>query len=155
MKCSSAAFWQTHFFQLLIFFTVYCPAGWFSTKGVCLKAFEAPTSLNYSKASDNCQQLGGQLAQPTNDLESEALSQQLKNLTNITSTKFWIGNILGLFFNQDSVCTCSRWWATRVFSKCSTGVLAQFDNYQQLKHFWSPAKTSSLWNTLQGTIKEP
>ena len=73
------------------FFSVYCPPGWTSQKGNCLQAFQSTSNLNYSKAADNCQALGGQLAQPDSIQETAALSALLSNLTNITETSFWIG----------------------------------------------------------------
>ncbi len=79
--------WQLYLKLILVF----CPLGWYSKKGICMKAFESLTVLNYSKAADNCQALGGQLAQPTNELESNTLTELLTNRTNLTSNTFWIG----------------------------------------------------------------
>ena len=48
--------------------------------------------INYAKAAATCQDLGGDIAQPTNKIDSNTLSIVLANFTaNMTSTRFWIG----------------------------------------------------------------
>ena len=54
-----------------------------------MKAFNSTS--NYATALANCLLLGGDLAQPMNDLESQTLSIILANFTNSTSGSYWIG----------------------------------------------------------------
>ena len=57
-----------------------------------MKAFNS--TANYASALASCLALGGDLAQPMNDLESQTLSTILANFTNSTTGSFWIGNEL-------------------------------------------------------------
>ncbi len=59
-----------------------------------MKAFNS--TINYASALENCLALGGDLAQPTNDLESQTLSIILTNITNSTIGSYWIGKYLVL-----------------------------------------------------------
>ena len=73
---------------------MYCPNGWYSTQGFCMKAFEAPAGLTEAEAVAQCAAVGGDLAQPFNDLESRNLATVLANFTtNMTSTSYWIGKV--------------------------------------------------------------
>jgi hypothetical protein len=56
-----------------------------------MKAFNS--TVNYASALANCLALGGDLAQPLNDLESQTLSIILANFTNSTSGSYWIGKV--------------------------------------------------------------
>lgn len=69
-----------------------------------MKAFNS--TVNYASALANCLALGGDLAQPMNDLESQTLSIILANFTNSTNGNYWIGkyfilnNALPLFVHR-------------------------------------------------------
>jgi hypothetical protein len=54
-----------------------------------MKAFIS--AINYASALANCLAMGGDLAQPMNDLESQTLSIVLANFTNSTFGSYWIG----------------------------------------------------------------
>jgi hypothetical protein len=57
-----------------------------------MKAFESDSGLTQAQAVAQCAALGGDLAQPFNDLETLTLSTVLANFTtNMTTTSFWIG----------------------------------------------------------------
>ena len=62
-----------------------------------MKAFNS--SVNYASALANCLVLGGDLAQPMNDLESQTLSTVLTNFTTSTLGNYWIGKLV-LFENK-------------------------------------------------------
>ena len=93
---------------------MYCPNGWYSSQGFCMKAFEAATGLNEAEAEAQCAAVGGDLAQPFNDLESRNLATILANFTgNMTSTYFWIGKFLllstdGMIRSSHSALPCSN-----------------------------------------------
>jgi hypothetical protein len=63
-----------------------------------MKAFNS--TLNYAYALANCLALGGDLAQPMNDLESETLSIVLSNFTNSTLGSYWIGKLISFEFKH-------------------------------------------------------
>ena len=79
-----------------------------------MKAFEAATGLNEAEAEAQCAAVGGDLAQPFNDLESRNLATILANFTaNMTSTYFWIGEFLllcthGRIRSSHSAIPCSN-----------------------------------------------
>jgi hypothetical protein len=52
------------------------------------------------QAVTSCQSMGGDLAQPTNELESDNLLLAITNLTMDTSAEFWIGNFVQQFLSQ-------------------------------------------------------
>ncbi len=71
---------------------VYCPDGWYSSQGVCMKAFESSSEVSYAQAAASCQSMGSDIAQPNNEIDSQTLADVLTNFTtNMTTTKFWIG----------------------------------------------------------------
>ena len=47
--------------------------------------------LTYSQAATKCQAAGGDLAQPTNDLESDTLTNVLVTAATDPTDSFWIG----------------------------------------------------------------
>jgi hypothetical protein len=47
--------------------------------------------LSYSQAAANCKAGGGDLAQPTNDLESDTLTSVLSSSATDPNDSFWIG----------------------------------------------------------------
>ncbi len=57
------------------------------------------TGLSYSQASANCQALKSELAQPTNDLESDTLTNVLATSSINPDDSFWIGNVGTLTWN--------------------------------------------------------
>jgi len=75
-----------------LFYIVFCPTGWFSSGGFCMKAFNS--TLNYASALANCLALGSDLAQPMNNLESQTLAIVLSNYTNSTLGSYWIGKLI-------------------------------------------------------------
>ena len=102
-----------------------------------MKAFESATNLNYSKAADNCQSLGGELAQPTNELESSTIADLLKNLpSNITSTLFWIGPF--------SVLTTFEFFVLNKHSSIEKLIFCVCNNLRQKCIFYSPSRYVSL-----------
>ncbi len=85
---------KEHDIALLFLILVFCPDGWYSSRGVCMKAFESSTGLTYAQAVTSCQSMGSDIAQPNNEIDSQTLSDVLANFTtNMTTTKFWIGKI--------------------------------------------------------------
>ncbi len=76
-------------------FIVSCLAGWYSSQGVCMKAFEAEVGLKYSEAAAKCQELGADLAMPHNEADVQTMTILLLNFTaGFTSKDFWIGKNL-------------------------------------------------------------
>lgn len=58
-----------------------------------MKAFETSSQISYSDAVANCKNMGFDIAQPYNDVESQTLSGVLSNFTTgFLSHGFWIGN---------------------------------------------------------------
>jgi len=60
-----------------------------------MKVFNS--TVNYAAAVENCRALGGDLAQPMNDLESQTLSIILANFTNSTQGTYWIGILISIY----------------------------------------------------------
>jgi hypothetical protein len=70
---------------------VVCPGDdWFSSKGFCMKSFESNVTVSYEQALQKCLDMGADLAQPMNEIESTTLSLLLANFTTFNSTSYWI-----------------------------------------------------------------
>jgi hypothetical protein len=65
--------------------------GWFSSGGLCMKAFVNDVGLNYNQSVSKCRMMGADIAQPSNELETKSLSLILANYTKSNLTSFWIG----------------------------------------------------------------
>ncbi len=73
-------------------FSVYCPEGWHSSKGYCLKAVELADGFAYADANAKCEELGGFIAEPLNDMTHNDIQFILNNQSaTLTETHFWIG----------------------------------------------------------------
>ena len=84
---------------------VHCDEGWFSTKADCLKAVEFPTPVTFDEAVTKCEELGGKLIEPMNDILQADMEWLLKNHTG-NETRFWIGDIpTNVYqFHQSQLC---------------------------------------------------
>jgi len=57
-----------------------------------MKAFETASQLNYNDALTNCNNMGFDIAQPYNEIESQTLAIILSNYTSgFSSRGYWIG----------------------------------------------------------------
>jgi hypothetical protein len=79
---------------LLLFFLVQCPDGWYSSHGVCAKAFESAAGLTYAQAVASCAAMAADIGQPMNELDSQNIFFVISNNTNLTSSSYWIGNVI-------------------------------------------------------------
>ena len=70
---------------------ILCPSGWYSSRGVCIKAIENTEGKTYVEAKEQCEQEGGFILDPFNDMTLNDTEYVLLNLVNGTSDKFWIG----------------------------------------------------------------
>jgi len=73
-----------------------------------MKTFESEFPLNYSQAIQNCREMGYEIAQPINPIDSQTLTLAMKNLSTNSSTKgFWIGKLYNTFsFKNLTFCFC-------------------------------------------------
>ena len=71
--------------------SVNCPEGWFHNSGYCLKVVEE--AVGYSKvfANTKCEEVGGFVISPMNDMYTKDLEDLLANSTGLNGTDFWIG----------------------------------------------------------------
>ena len=60
-----------------------------------MKAFDSEFGLDYLTAAVKCSEIGADLAQPFNQIESKTLFQTLANFSAISSSaSFWIGTFI-------------------------------------------------------------
>ena len=69
---------------------IHCEEGWYSSKGDCLKAMEFSDSITFTDAIQKCQDVGGNLIEPMNDILMADMTSVIKNYTG-NETRFWIG----------------------------------------------------------------
>ena len=59
-----------------------------------MKSFESSVGVTYKQAIAKCLDMGADIAQPMNEVDSLTLSTVLSNFsTTLSSTSYWIGNI--------------------------------------------------------------
>ena len=82
---------------------LYCPEGWYSSRGYCLKVVESDTDMNYVQAQEKCESIGGVIMEPYNEISIKDSSYILTDMLNNTDEKFWIGVQYGTnaFRNKD------------------------------------------------------
>lgn len=84
---------------MVIVFLVYCPEGWYSSKGYCLKAVLSSSGLKYADANKKCEDLGGFILEPMNEMYTQDLEEVLTNYTkNSNESAWWIGQMPLIYF---------------------------------------------------------
>ena len=73
---------------------MFCPDGWFSNNGVCLKILELEEGFSRATASVKCEEIGGYIAMPFNDMYTADIEDMFNGLNVSTNySNFWIGTI--------------------------------------------------------------
>ena len=71
--------------------TLYCPDGWYSSRGYCIKVIESDTEMNYDQAQAKCESIGGVILEPYNEISIKDSTYVLTDILNNTDKKFWVG----------------------------------------------------------------
>ena len=73
--------------------SVTCPDGWYAKTGVCMKMIEQPVGFSKTQARIICEENGGYVIDPFNEMHTMDIEDYLSNSTDINATNFWIGKL--------------------------------------------------------------